>query len=293
MTFLGVSTLLFDDGKTAILTDGFFSRPSRLRTLFTKLEPDRKLIARYLQRAGIKKLEAVIVLHSHLDHAFDAPEVARQTDALLIGSESTANIARGYGFPERDICVVQDGAEMCLGRFVIKFLPSGHSPLALLSRFHFDIDLLEGEIEEPLKLPAHWYDYKEGDCYSILIEHDGKSILVQASAGFKKAALDGHHANVVFLGIGTLGHFQPSDMEDYWNEVVEAVKPQRIIPIHWDDFSEPLDRPLIPMRRSLDDLDKSMSFFLARAKERGIDLKMLPAWIKADPFAGLDNKQSR
>ena len=29
VTFLGVSTLLFDDGETRIMTDGFFSRPSR------------------------------------------------------------------------------------------------------------------------------------------------------------------------------------------------------------------------------------------------------------------------
>ena len=33
VTFLGVSTLLFDDGSTAILLDGFFTRPNS-RQLF-------------------------------------------------------------------------------------------------------------------------------------------------------------------------------------------------------------------------------------------------------------------
>ena len=32
VTFLGVASLLLDDGETAIMTDGFFSRPSLPRT---------------------------------------------------------------------------------------------------------------------------------------------------------------------------------------------------------------------------------------------------------------------
>jgi L-ascorbate metabolism protein UlaG (beta-lactamase superfamily) len=287
VTFLGVSTLLFDDGETAILTDGFFSRPSKLRTLFTKIEPDRKLITRQLQRAGIKNLKAVIVLHSHFDHAFDAPEVARQTHARLIGSESTRNIALGHGLQEEEIQVIQDGEVLVYGRFRIRLLPSDHSPLTLLSRFQIHHVLLNGKIEEPLKPPARWYDYREGGTYSMLIEHDGKTALVQSSAGFKKGALIGHHADVVFLGIGTLGKLDQDYQQDYWDEVVEAVQPRRIIPIHWDDFSLPLDQPLSPMPRPIDDFDKSMTFLLRKATETKIDLRILPAWIKANPFANL------
>lgn len=287
VTFLGVSTLLFDDGETAILTDGFFSRPSKLRTLFTKIEPDRNLIARHLQRAGIKNLKAIVVLHSHVDHAFDAPEVARQTHAQLIGSESTQNLGLGYGLQEEDIRVIQDGEVLPFGRFRIKLLSSGHSPVTLLSRFHIHHVLLKGKIEEPLKLPARWYHYKEGGSYSMLIEHDGKTALVQGSAGFKKSALIGHHADVVFLSIATLGKLEQGFQEDYWHEVIEAVQPRRIIPIHWDDFSLPLDQALVPMPRSIDDFDKSMEFLLRHVREMNIDVKILPAWIKADPFAGL------
>jgi uncharacterized protein involved in exopolysaccharide biosynthesis len=32
VTFLGVSTVLLDDGETALMTDGFFSRPGKLQT---------------------------------------------------------------------------------------------------------------------------------------------------------------------------------------------------------------------------------------------------------------------
>jgi L-ascorbate metabolism protein UlaG (beta-lactamase superfamily) len=287
VTFLGVSTLLFDDGETAILTDGFFSRPSKLRTLFTKIEPDHNLITRHLQRAGIKDLNAVIVLHSHIDHSFDAPEVARQTHAMLIGSESTRNIGLGHGLQEEEIQVIRDGEVLAYGRFRIRLLPSGHSPLTLLSRFQVHHVLLNGSIDEPLKPPARWFDYKEGGTYSMLVEHDGKTVLVQSSAGFKKGALDGYHADVIFLGIGTLGKLAQGYQQDYWREVVEAVQPRRIIPIHWDDFSLPLDQPLVPMPRPINDFDKSMAFLLKQAAETKIDLKILTAWTKTNPFADL------
>ena len=70
----------------------------------------------------------------------------------------------------------------------------------------------------------------------MFLEHDGKTVLVQGSAGFEKGALIGHHADVVFLSIATLGKLEQGYQEDYWREVVEAVKPGRIIPINWDDF---------------------------------------------------------
>jgi L-ascorbate metabolism protein UlaG (beta-lactamase superfamily) len=287
VTFLGVSTLLFDDGETAILTDGFFSRPSKLRTLFTKIKPDRNLITRHLHRAGVKDLKAVIVLHSHVDHALDAPEVARQTHARLIGSESTRNIGLGDGLQDEEIQVIREGEVLAYGRFRIRLLPTAHSPLTLLSRFRIHHVLLNGEIKEPLKPPSRWFDYKEGGSYSMLIEHDGKTILVQSSAGFRKGALIGHHADVVFIGIGTLGKLDQDFQEDYWHEVVEAVQPRRIIPIHWDDFSLPLDQPLVPMPRTIDDFDKSMAFLLKHARATKIDLKILPAWIKINPFPDL------
>ncbi len=87
VTFLGVSTLLFDDGSTAILLDGFFTRPNSRQLFLEKISPDKTIIKNSLQRAGIDKLAAVIVNHSHYDHAMDAPEVAAQTGAVLVGSE--------------------------------------------------------------------------------------------------------------------------------------------------------------------------------------------------------------
>ncbi|HEX7884266.1 MAG TPA: MBL fold metallo-hydrolase, partial [Afipia sp.] len=142
-TFLGVSTLLLDDGSTAILTDGFFTRPNSRQLFLEKIAPDKTVIETTLRRAGITRLAAVIVNHSHYDHAMDSPEVAARTGAVLIGSESTANVGRGWGLPESQIAVHRAGDVMAFGRFRVTLLPGRHVPSPFTG----------GEITEPLKPP--------------------------------------------------------------------------------------------------------------------------------------------
>jgi L-ascorbate metabolism protein UlaG (beta-lactamase superfamily) len=230
--FIGVATLLFDDGETAIMTDGFFSRPDFRTASTSKIKPDRERITRSLQRAGVKSLAAVITVHSHFDHALDSPVVAQETGALLVGSNSTANIGRGYEFPEARIRVVKDGDTLAFGRFKVTFVKSAHLPA------NFGL----GEITAPLAAPASWTDYKMGDCDSLLIEHDGRTMLVQGSAGFLPGALQGRKADVVYLGIGGFGPLDAAFQNAYWREIVQAVGARRVIPIHWDNFFKSLDQ---------------------------------------------------
>jgi L-ascorbate metabolism protein UlaG (beta-lactamase superfamily) len=277
VTFLGVSTLLFDDGDTAILIDGFFSRPGALRTLTGRIEPDVEGVTKSLARAGIDRLAAVITVHSHYDHAMDAPLVADRTGALLVGSESTANIGRGWGLAEERLRVVTKETTDNFGRFRVTVIPTAHFPHGMAM----------GEIRKPLVTPARAIDYKEGGSYSVLIEHDGKSLLVQGSAGFVPGRLRGRRADVVFLGTAGLGTREPEYLDAYWREVVTAVSPRRVIPIHWDDFMQPLDEPLVPLSRFLDDVPSSFDFFLARSAAEKINFKLVAGWTRIDPFAGL------
>ena len=56
VTFLGVSGLLLDDGESAVMTDGFFSRPSLARVALGRFAPDQSRIDAALDR--IAKAEA-------------------------------------------------------------------------------------------------------------------------------------------------------------------------------------------------------------------------------------------
>jgi L-ascorbate metabolism protein UlaG (beta-lactamase superfamily) len=213
-------------------------------------------------------------VHSHFDHALDSPVVAQETGALLVGSNSTANIGRGYGFPEARIRVVSgDGDTLTFGRFEVTFVKSVHYPNGFAP----------GEITAPLSAPASWTDCKVGDADSLLIEHDGRTILVQGSAGFVPGALKGRTAEVVYLGIGGLESRDATYQNAYWQELVQTVGARRVIPVHWDNFFKSLDEPLTPNLG----FDKVMQFLLNRGKRENVDIRLPVAWPLSDPFSGM------
>ena len=132
-TFLGVSTVLLSDGETSLMTDGFFTRPASLLRLLVaraEIEPDKGRIAAALEEAGVMDLAAVITVHSHYDHAMDAPFVAEITEAVLVGSESTASIGRGWGLPENRIVVPASGESLEFGKFTVtlRYVPTIVNP---------------------------------------------------------------------------------------------------------------------------------------------------------------------
>jgi L-ascorbate metabolism protein UlaG (beta-lactamase superfamily) len=144
VTFMGVSTLLFDDGDSAIMTDGFFTRPGRLS--LARFRPDSARIMQALNRGRVERLAAVIPLHSHYDHVMDAPYVARWKGAKLVGSSSTSKVGLGALLPEERITVAVKGKPMTFGRFSVTLYESRHVPTGII--------LFPGPIKSPLKPPA-------------------------------------------------------------------------------------------------------------------------------------------
>ena len=287
VTFVGVSTLLFDDGETAWMTDGFFSRPSLRDMLARRLETDRGAVERGLQRLGVKHLAAVVPLHTHYDHAMDSALVAQLSGAQLVGSSSALQLGRGQGLPEDRMREVKPGETLQFGRFKLSFFESRHSPTAWTR---------EGaptqHIETVLRQPAHASAFKEGTVWSLLVEHDGRRLLVQASAGFVPGALQGQHADVVYLGVGTLGLKDSAYVDAYWHETVTTLGARRILPIHWDDFWRSPDDPTEAMPLLFDDFAATMRELQARGTRDGVDVKLPPLWRPMDPFAGIPGSAS-
>lgn len=241
LSWFGTTATLLSDGTHAILIDPFFTRPVGFLPLILNrpIAPDEALIQHWLDRAGIRQLDAVLVSHSHYDHSMDAGVVARLTGAVLLGSASTANIGRGAGLPESQIRSIQSGRAERAGPFTLTFIESRHAGATGGEPV--------GDITQPLTPPARYLDYKLGGAYSILIQHPQASVLHHGSAGFVPGALKGMHADTVLLGIALI-----DDLDEYLRQVVDTVGATRVIPMHWDDFTRPLDQPLKPFPVGVD-----------------------------------------
>lgn len=272
-TFFGVSTILFDDGQSSIMIDGFFSRPSYFSTFVWRIGCNEEVVNKCLNKAGIDdRLQAVLVAHSHFDHALDAPSVCCRTGAQLMGSESTRMVGKGYGLPDDQITVVQDGELKQIGPFRVTFFEGLHSPG----------DIAPGEIKEPLKTPCSYKEFRTGKCYSYLIEHGNQRIFVHPSANYVTNKFQTQNISTTFLGVGTVGKQSDSFREEYWKEVVETMKPKRIIPIHWDNFFISLDSPLVALPWVMDRWKITDRWLREKCRNRGIDLRVLQAWEVID-----------
>lgn len=276
LTWLGVSTLLIDDGTTAVLTDGFFSRPGLIDVGLRRLAPSQTRIEESLTRAGIDRLAAVIPVHTHFDHALDSAVVAQRTGASMIGGISAANIARGQQLPDDRIVIATPGSEMTIGSFGVTLIESEHCPP----------DRFPGVITAPVVPPVKASAYRCGEAWSMLVRHrpSGRRLLIQGSAGFRPGALTGSRAEVAYLGVGQLGVQPQRYIEQYWDETVRAVGARRVVLIHWDDFFRPLTEPLRALPYAGDDLDVTMRVLTTLADRDGVELALPTVWQRTDPW---------
>ncbi|MEV7036850.1 MBL fold metallo-hydrolase [Amycolatopsis sp. NPDC051061] len=265
--FAGVSNVLVTDGTSAVLVDGFFSRPSLLK-MATRVAPDRARIDEALRRLDVTKLDAVLVAHSHVDHVLDAPVVAQVTGATLAGSPSTRKVQEGYGLAAEPFEELVPGKTVEFGAFTVTPVDTKHS----------DGDRVPGEITEPVRPPAKAKAFKTGRCYSFHIAHPAGNVLVHASANFVPGALAGYDADVVYLGAGAAGKQTEEWREEYWRETVGALNPRVVRPIHWDAFWRPLSKPLKLLPKMFDDLGATMATFERLAEADGIDLALPELW---------------
>jgi L-ascorbate metabolism protein UlaG (beta-lactamase superfamily) len=249
MTWLGVTTLLFDDGETQLLVDGFFSRPSLPDVLLGRpVTSDAATINYVLDEYRMRRLAAIIPTQSHYDHAMDVGAIANRGSATVVGSASTANIARGAGVPEDQILVAAAGEPYTFGLFTVTLFEMPHAPIGWGGSVPVD-----GTIDKPLEQPAPVWAYRVGEVYSILIEHPHGTTLVHSSGGFSDGALTGVHADIVMLGIGLVEGLGRDYTEKYWQATVTTTGAAHVFPFHFDDYTQPFGE-IVPYPRVLDNL---------------------------------------
>ncbi len=219
---MGCNNLFITDGETNLLIDPFFSRPDVIGgtgpRLDDMIEPNVDIIRGTLEHVGITRVDAIIVTHSHWDHALDIAEVWRyfaETNngegVPLYGTRSSINIMIGawqrWQQNHIDMTNIPDVRQFCteisehlretVGNFTITFIDGAHSPLPLVGDDLGDCLHPGVNIQSPLRPPALVRSYREGGTYSVLFEHSLGNMLNQGSANY----IEGYYTGLFRSGI--------------------------------------------------------------------------------------------
>ncbi len=252
VTFLGTTTLLFDDGKTQFLIDGFLTRPRLLSSI--RVQTNKRRVREILEQAGVdqRKLQAVFVSHSHYDHAMDVAYIAQHyRSTILYGSLSTQNIGRGADIPPERNRLFHAGEEIPVGP---QEDPDNRFSVTVLDSRHSTPTLFPGYIERPLRQPTGNWHYREGGSYDFLVRHGTHTILVRAGSNLlpARADLKDTRVEVIFLGVGRLGKENEDFRRLYFQQTVARLCPELVVPMHWDNFFRDLKHELRFAPRLLD-----------------------------------------
>jgi L-ascorbate metabolism protein UlaG (beta-lactamase superfamily) len=226
--WLGTAAFRLRRGGKTVLLDPFVSRPGP-RKILRPLRSDEDAIARWAPEADL-----VVAGHSHYDHLLDAPAIARRTGALVLGSESTARVARAAGVEPARILVASEAATI-LGPFEVDLVPSLHARLVLGIAPPFP-----GTIEHvPANRPLYVHEYRVGGAFGILARAGDVSVYHNGSADLIDARLEGRRADVLLVGLAGRKY-----AKGYLERLVRLLEPRVIVPMHYDTFFWPVDEEL-------------------------------------------------
>ncbi len=187
--------------------------------------PSEEAIGRWIDRA-----DAVLVGHTHFDHALDVPAIARRTGCKVYGSQSLANLMNLYRLGEQAV-VVEPHRDYEVGPFKFHFVPSVHSKLQLGYRIPFSGELTCDHVDH-LTPQA----YRCGQVWGIYLEVAGMRFYHQGSADLVEDQITDRDVDVFLCGISGR-RFTPH----YVERIVNKLAPKVIVPTHYDDFFRPLE----------------------------------------------------
>jgi len=246
LSYLGTAGWEITDGKTVILVDPYLSRlklptpndgvlsddPRPLFGWDSIGVPDEAVID-----AHIKRADFILITHTHLDHVLDLPYIARKTGAMVIGTESTINLARANGVPSNQLMGVKGGDDLEFGVFSVRVIPSLHGILRRAPNMPPSPSPPPPELFPPdAKPPFHLREYVQGGTLAYLIRLNGVKVLAFGSMNYIEREVEGLRPDAALIGAMP----ERREIYLYTARLLRALgDPPLVLPTHWDRFNVP------------------------------------------------------
>lgn len=227
LQWLGTACFELRTARASVLIDPYFSREGWWGFLTHPLESDRKLIEQY-----VRPVDAVAVGHGHADHLLDAPTIAKRLGVPLYASADALKVAGAEGLSVGQTRMIQPGDRFGVGDLEIEVVRSAHSEM-------FTQCLVGGDMPDRVQVPMRFHGYKNGPVLGFWIRWRGRAIFHCGSAQLVEASLPRGVPDVLLFCISGW-RADPRIFE----RIAQALGPEVIVPMHHDDFFQPLSRPL-------------------------------------------------
>jgi L-ascorbate metabolism protein UlaG (beta-lactamase superfamily) len=243
LTYLGAAGWEITDGAAVVLVDPYLTRakygtpndavspddPRPAVTNSSVVPSDTATIDQHITRADV-----IVVTHTHPDHALDVPYIATKTGAVVVGTESTANLARAAGVPERQLKPVSGKEELTFAGVSIRVIPSVHG--IFRPAIPNAPPPVPPKIPRDIKPPFRFADHQEGGTLAYLIRIGGHVLIVFGSMNFIESEITGLRPDIALIG----GMPERSYIDDYTGRIMRALgNPGTVLPTHWDQFNVP------------------------------------------------------
>ena len=177
--------------------------------------------------------DAVLVGHTHFDHALDVPAIARRDGCSVYGGTSMARLMALHGLQQQSL-VVEQYEVIEIGPFSVRFVPSAHSKLLMGWRVPAAGEITCAELDRMVPRA-----FRCGQVWGLHVTVGGVTFYHQGSADFVEDAELPRSVDVFLCGIAGR---QCSPR--YLERVIPRFDPQVIVPAHFDDFFTSLDVPM-------------------------------------------------
>ena len=229
LTWFGTAGFRLAFQGTVVWIDPYVTRLSLGSLVRRRVTPaSEDAVATWIDRA-----DAVLVGHTHFDHALDTPAIARRFGCKVYGSTSMQHLMGLHGLAAQAV-VVAAHVDYEVGPFKFHFVPSVHSKLQLGLGIPYSGELtcehLDGLTPQA---------YRCGQVWGIYIEVAGVRLYHQGSADLLEDEIKDRGVDLFLCGASGRRFTRR-----YVERIVTALAPQAIVPTHYDDFFRPLGQPV-------------------------------------------------